>query len=579
MAYRQNRRRSSAAQQRHGSAVSVPSSLGTGMLASQLAADSSKAGGNRAYAVPLLNHARNRGGGGGSSIATSGVETGGSDYSGYGGYGAPDGGRHRTPPIRNSVRGALHQEAAMLRFPGVPAPRPGPLRRGDLVYLQSLRMALHADMRDAEGLCLRRVALVLCVLLAAGGVWQGVVLLGDSSSGPGGHLPAPRIAEACLQVLVWLTAAALLALEGTKGVHTSVFVRLSWLTVWIGSLVKGYDLVVPRVAGLPAAAATYPGTLSGAAASLPAAIAVQIVLTTATLVVAAVIHCRHIKSELYDLEREATVLFEYDTPGSTKQSTFRRLLVLASVDIVLLVTGVLGSMIAAGANIGFQVMFGKVLQAIVQSQLSGKNELDGKIAIQLVCAFGIFLGNILQMGFIETAGTRLVTRLQRYTFAAIVEQDMGFFDVHKTGELTTILTANTSLVRNGVTTQLALAMKGFVQFVAIFTYLLVTNSSLTGFFMGVAMIPLVVAGLALSCVAKLTKKMTDSQGNQVRMFRCVGGGLVLFVVVVVVVVVVVDVVVVVVVVVVRPPLSLSLSLSLSLFLSLFPHGSRHRAPS
>merc|ERR1711871_949684 len=100
-------------------------------------------------------------------------------------------------------------------------------------------------------------------------------------------------------------------------------------------------------------------------------------------------------------------------------------------------------MMAAGANIGFQVMFGKVLQAIVKSQLDGKNELDSKIAIQLVCAFGIFLGNILQMGFIETAGTRLVTRLQRYTFAAIVEQDMGFFDEHKTGELTTILTANT----------------------------------------------------------------------------------------------------------------------------------------
>ena len=115
----------------------------------------------------------------------------------------------------------------MLRFPGVPAPRPGPLRRGDLVYLQSLRMALHADMRDAEGLCLRRVALVLCVLLAAGGVWQGVVLLGDSSSGPGGHLPAPRIAEACLQVLVWLTAAALLALEGTKADGTTKHSKLA----------------------------------------------------------------------------------------------------------------------------------------------------------------------------------------------------------------------------------------------------------------------------------------------------------------------------------------------------------------
>ena len=62
---------------------------------------------------------------------------------------------------------------------------------------------------------------------------------------------------------------------------------------------------------------------------------------------------------------------------------------------------------------------------------------------------------------------------------------MGFFDIHQTGELTTVLTANTALVRNGATTQLALALKGFVQFAAILTYLCATNGELTGFFMGI----------------------------------------------------------------------------------------------
>ena len=84
----------------------------------------------------------------------------------------------------------------------------------------------------------------------------------------------------------------------------------------------------------------------------------------------------------------------------------------------------------------------------------------------------------------------------------------------KQGELTTVLTANTALVRNGATTQLALALKGFVQFVSILTYLCVTNGALTGFFMGIALIPLAVAGLALTCVSKITKNMTDSQGDQ-----------------------------------------------------------------
>jgi hypothetical protein len=100
----------------------------------------------------------------------------------------------------------------------------------------------------------------------------------------------------------------------------------------------------------------------------------------------------------------------------------------ASVDFHLLLIGFSGAMIASGSNIGFQVMFGTILSdAVVRPHM-----LDRDTAIQMTFCVGMFLGNLLQMGFIEMAGTRLVTRIQRYTFAAIVEQDMGFFDVHQT---------------------------------------------------------------------------------------------------------------------------------------------------
>ena len=220
------------------------------------------------------------------------------------------------------------------------------------------------------------------------------------------------------------------------------------------------------------------------------------------------IHRRHIQSDLYTLESEASVLMSLQMYPNL--SSFRRLLMLASVDLSLLIIGFAGAMIASGSNIGFQVMFGTIIENIFLHPHS----LDSDTAIQMIFCVGMFLGNFLQMGFIEMAGTRLVTRVQRYTFAAIVEQDMGFFDVHQTGELTTILTANTALVRNGATTQLALALKGFVQFIAILTYLCITNGTLTGFFMGIALIPLAVSGFSLTCIAKITKNMTDSQGQQ-----------------------------------------------------------------
>jgi hypothetical protein len=48
----------------------------------------------------------------------------------------------------------------------------------------------------------------------------------------------------------------------------------------------------------------------------------------------------------------------------------------------------------------------------------------------------------VQTTCVEIAGTRLVIRVQRFIFAALLEQEIGYFDATKTGELTTILTTN-----------------------------------------------------------------------------------------------------------------------------------------
>ena len=59
-------------------------------------------------------------------------------------------------------------------------------------------------------------------------------------------------------------------------------------------------------------------------------------------------------------------------------------------------------------DIGFQVMFGTIIQDIILEP----QELDSDTGIQMTFCVGMFLGNLLQMGFIEMAGTRLVTRVR-----------------------------------------------------------------------------------------------------------------------------------------------------------------------
>ena len=423
-----------------------------------------------------------------------------------------------------------HQEAALARFPGVPAPRPGPLRRGDPVYLQNLRQSLQADKRDNEGKCPRFTATLLlcCNLLLS------ILLLTPSSDMQphtalnGGAASPPANVSMILQCLVWFASLVVLWLEWKKGVHTSGFLRTSWVFMFIGMVVFTYDDVAARLDGTsngtnssafspssPFFTSTSSISSISSTSSTSSSITrndiyfwLQAFVTACLVGVVIEINRRHRLSDLYMLESEATVLMSLHEHPNV--AGFKRLLLLASVDLSLLVIGFSGAIIASGSNIGFQVMFGTILEDLIAKP----HKLNHDSAIQMVFCFGMFLGNLLQMGFIEQAGTNLVTRVQRYTFAAIVEQDMGFFDVHQTGELTTVLTANTALIRNGATTQLALALKGFVQFGIILSYLCVTNGVLTGYFLGIAFIPLFVAGLALPFVAKLTKNMTDSQGQQ-----------------------------------------------------------------
>merc|ERR1711871_1836909 len=136
----------------------------------------------------------------------------------------------------------------------------------------------------------------------------------------------------------------------------------------------------------------------------------QFGVVTSLALVAAEIHRRHTKSELYTLEAEASVLDAFD--NNPEFGNFRRLLLLAGVDVSFLCAGILGAGIASGCNIGFQVQFGNIIKVII----TDPDSLDAEITVQLLYALGMFLGNLMQMGFIEMAGTRLVTRIQRLTF-------------------------------------------------------------------------------------------------------------------------------------------------------------------
>lgn len=58
-----------------------------------------------------------------------------------------------------------------------------------------------------------------------------------------------------------------------------------------------------------------------------------------------------------------------------------------------------------------------------------------------------------------TAGERVVARLRRDLYAAILAQEIAFFDERKTGELTSRLSSDTAVLQNGVSVNISMALR------------------------------------------------------------------------------------------------------------------------
>ena len=80
---------------------------------------------------------------------------------------------------------------------------------------------------------------------------------------------------------------------------------------------------------------------------------------------------------------------------------------------------------------------------------------------------------------LEIAGERVVARLRKQLFGSIIEQEIGMFDVTKTGELVNRLSADTTILKTACTTQVAQTLQSLVQVIISIGYVFYLSWKLT----------------------------------------------------------------------------------------------------
>lgn len=121
---------------------------------------------------------------------------------------------------------------------------------------------------------------------------------------------------------------------------------------------------------------------------------------------------------------------------------------------------------------------------------------------------GLF--GFLRSWLFTLAGERVVARLRRDLYERIVEQEIGFFDAQRTGELLNRLSSDTNVIQNGVTVNISMALRFFVQALGSLAVLVWTSWQLT--LVMLAVVPFVAIGAMLFArrVRSLSKTTQDA---------------------------------------------------------------------
>lgn len=198
---------------------------------------------------------------------------------------------------------------------------------------------------------------------------------------------------------------------------------------------------------------------------------------------------------------------EVDEDGKVKpkNANLFRLISLAKPESGLLTAGMISMLISTGVQTVAPLYFGKVVDAALESMSSLNRTVLTLLGIYMAGA----VSSLLRAYLFTLAGQRLVARLRTRLFSSVVEQEVAFFDVNRTGELCNRLSSDTAVLQNAITVNVSMLFRYLLQIVGSLALMFYLNPALTGVLL--AIVPVVSLGATQygKFVRKMRKQFQD----------------------------------------------------------------------
>ena len=188
--------------------------------------------------------------------------------------------------------------------------------------------------------------------------------------------------------------------------------------------------------------------------------------------------------------------------------SLRRLLSLARPEAARLAVATVALLISSGMLLAYP-------QAVrfMIDRLTGEEapvSLNAGALLLVVVFFVQSIFAMLRAWLFIVSGERIVARLRTRLFEAILGQDVEFFDLSRTGELTNRLTADTTVLQNTVTVNVSMALRHSLGAIGGVALLLYMSPRLTAVAMIIVPIGVVAGALFGRYVRRISKQVQDA---------------------------------------------------------------------
>ena len=140
-----------------------------------------------------------------------------------------------------------------------------------------------------------------------------------------------------------------------------------------------------------------------------------------------------------------------------KPVPFKKLIGLAYPERCILFVALLFMIIAEGLNLIIPLLIANAYDALVNLDLTSSqrmSEINETMIYVLILHVVSVTTHYLRSSIMSAAGVRIVARTRNRLYECIMKQEIAFFDVTKTGELTSRLGSDTGLLEEGISTAL-----------------------------------------------------------------------------------------------------------------------------